>query len=228
MSEPQPSGPSATVRKLRAVIVTLLVVIGIGFAITVRVVISGEREIASSTKALRAGDAGGAIEHARAAALWYAPGAPHVRVAYGRLLSISREAERRRLWPVALEGYRSVVTASASTRHVVAPHGEDVEEAKTAIARIESRTGERPPLAAEEPPADVERTMLADLAEDSTPNRTWRAVLLGSFAVLAAGLVWVLRRGIDETGRLSLARSALGLVTAVAGLAGYLLALVFA
>ena len=51
-------------------------------AATLRVITSGEREIAASTDGLRAGDPHAATEHARRAAGWYAPGAPHVRVAY--------------------------------------------------------------------------------------------------------------------------------------------------
>lgn len=209
---------------LRVLVLLLLVVAGV----TGRAVWAGEHEIASSSDALRAGDAASAIVHARAAALWYAPGAPHVRVAYGRLMALGREAEQRKAWDTALASYRAVVTASASTRWWIEPHRAEADEARAAIARIEAKVGARAPLAATEPAATVEQAQLNALAARSGPSPLWKLVLVAAFCVMLAGLVLLLRFGLDETGRLQRARALPALAVAVLGLLGYCAALLLA
>lgn len=209
---------------LRAAFVSVLVVA----AATGRVVLGGERELAASTEALRAGDAFAAVDRARAAATWYVPGAPHVRVAYGRLLALAREAEARRLRDLALYAYRAVVTASASTEWLVVPHAADAGDAREAIARIEAAGGERSIDAATDPPEAIERRQLEALASPSGPSRTWSTVLAASFVAVLAGLGLVLRRAFDDTGRIHARPAALGAAVAGIGLVGYALALFFA
>lgn len=197
-------------------------------AITVRVVWAGEGEIAKSSDALRAGDADDAIVHARAAALWYAPAAPHVRVAYGRLMALGREAEQRKAWRTALAAYRAVVTSFASTRWLIEPHRADAAEAEAAIARIEAKSGARAPLAATEPAAAVEQAQLTALATDVGPSAFWKLVLAASFLAMLAGLAIFLRLGLDETGRVQPARALPALAAAALGLVGYCAALLLA
>jgi hypothetical protein len=209
---------------LRVALRALLVfVLGVA-VVTFRVVFAGEREIARSTAALEAGDPALATDHARLAATWYAPGAPHVRVAYGRLLALAREAENRKSRDVALLAYRGIVTASASTTWLVVPHDADASEARAAIARLES-TAPRPIEAATQPPGEVERELAAALARTPGPSRLWSVVLAASFVALAAGIAIVLRRALDETGRLHRGPAAAGAALGLAGLAGYALAL---
>ena len=116
-----PHTPRAAVTALWAVAAAGLVV----GAATTRVVVSGEKEVALSTAALKAGDAHGAAEHARRAAGWYMPGAPHVRVAYERLLALGTAAEGLGDRETALFAFRGVRTASIETQWLFAPHEED-------------------------------------------------------------------------------------------------------
>lgn len=208
----------------RTLLASLLVVVLATAAATFRVVYAGEKEIALSTAALEAGDPFLAVDHARAAATWYAPGAPHVRVAYGRLLALAREAEARKHKELALQAYRAVTTASASTAWALVPHAADAEVARAAIARIES-TSPRPIANATEPPGAIEERLLTELARVPGPSRVWSAVLAASFASLLVGIGIVLRRAVDETGRLHTRPAATGAVIASLGLIGYALAL---
>lgn len=213
---------------LRKALVSLFIVVAIAAAATARVVWAGEKEIVKSTEALRTGDADRAITHARGAAYWYVPGAPHVRVAYGRLMTIAKEAERRRLWDTALFAYRAVQSASTSTRWIGAPHAEDAAEAARAIARIEASVGMRAPTPGTESREVLEQQLLASFAEDLGPSRFYRVVLVASFLAMLGGLGAFLLFGLEESGRVRLARATPALVAAALGLAGYCAALLLA
>jgi len=196
-------------------------------AVTARVVVGGEAEIAASTAALRAGDPHEATVRARRAAQWYAPGAPHVRVAYERLMALGKEAERRHQRDVALLAYEGVHEAALSTRWLITPHAADVAEADKAIARLRSRDP-RPPAAAVDPDAKIERELLAILAERPGPSRAMSAGLGAAFAAILGGLGWVLARAVDATGRLVAGRARIGFAIAGVGLAAWVIVLVVA
>lgn len=213
---------------LRRGTLVLLAVVAIAAAATLRVVWAGERELKKSTEALQSGDADGAIDHARAAALWYAPGAPHVRVAYQRLIAIAKEAEERRLWDTALYAYRAVLTASNGSRWLTTPHAADADEAAKAIARIEAKTSERPAAVASDPPEMLERDQLVELSQEVGPSALYRAVLVGAFLAILVGLGVFVRYGLDETGRMHWGRGAPALLVVGAGLVGYCVALYLA
>jgi hypothetical protein len=202
----------------------LFVVVLGGAAVTFRVLYAGEQAIAASTAALEAGDANLAIDEARAAATWYAPGAPHVRVAYGRLMALGKEAEARHQKDVALRAYRAVITASASTTWARTPHEGDAQRARESIARIEA-TSDRPIGSASDPASVIEAKLLADMAREPGPKRTWTVVLAGSFLAVLAGIGLVLGRAVDESGRLHARPAWLGAAIATIGVAGYALAL---
>jgi hypothetical protein len=212
---------------IKNVVRGVLVAVTVVAVLTLRVVVAGELEVAESSRALLAGDPREAAEHARAAALWYAPGAPHVRVAYERLLALGEAADKRHDTDLALFAYRAVAHASASTRWALGVHEADARRANEAIARIES-TLPRPPEKSLEPAPVIERAELAELSRKHGPRVEWIVALAGSFVVWVAGLFWVLVRGFDGAGRLSLARSAIGLGAGVLGLAGWLVALYWA
>lgn len=205
---------------LRAVLVVVTVIA----VLTMRVVVAGELEIAESTRALVGGDPRGATSHARAAALWYAPGAPHVRVAYDRLLALGRAAEEHHDREVALYAYRAVTDASASTRWIVVPHQSDATVAREAIARIES-TGPRPPETALEPAPAIQRSELEELSRETGPHVAWIVVLAGAFVVWAGGLAYLLLRGFDGAGRILRSRATVGAVIAAVGVASWVVAL---
>lgn len=207
----------------RVVAAMLAVVLVLG-AITARVVVAGELEIAASTEALEAGDPVEATIRARRAASWYAPGAPHVGVAYERLMTLGREAETRRRRDVALLAFEGVREASTATRWLVTPHAADVAEADRAIARLRARD-ERPPATASEPEAAIERELLQGLAARPGPSRVVSLGLGASFVAWAAGLAWVLRRAVDATGRLDRRRALPGVALAVLGAAAWVVLL---
>jgi hypothetical protein len=193
-------------------------------AATARVMSSGEREIALSTAALEAGDAHAAAEHARRAAGWYAPGAPHVRVAYERLLALGTAAEGLGDRDTALYAFRGVRTAALETRWLVTPHEDDRQRADRAIARLSAEAPRAPGLRTE-PPAAIEREQLEALARDEAPRTGWVVALVAGALTWAAGAVAVAQRAVGATGVVSLRRALPGLVTAGIGMALWLLAI---
>lgn len=191
-------------------------------AATARAVYSGEKEVALSTAALRAGNPHGAAEHARRAAGWYVPGAPHVRVAYERLLALGTTAEGLGDRETALYALRGVRTAAIETRWIFTPHEEDLERADRAIARIEAEAP-RAPAHRNDPPSAVEREQLDTLARDEAPQTAWVVALVAGALAFAAGAA-LTARAIGPTGVLSWRRSLPGIVAACAGAALWILA----
>ncbi len=195
-----------------AVIVTLL-----GVA-TARVLVSGEEELSRSNEALTAKDPRGAVVHARRAAGWYAPGAPHVAVAYERLIALAEAAEENRRDDLALLTWRSVREASTTTRWLMTPHAADRERADREIARI---TAKRPRHA--EPDPAVMTARFQELANRSGHHPGWGVALVASFALSAAGFAWWSRRVAGAGGRLDLRAARGGLILTLAGVASWLL-----
>jgi hypothetical protein len=193
-------------------------------AATARVELSGEKEIALSTEALRAGDAHAAAEHARRAAGWYMPGAPHVRVAYERLLALGTAAEGLGDRDTALFAFRGVRTAALETRWILTPHEDDLDHANRAIARL-SAEAPRAPALRTEPPATIEREQLEALARDEAPRTAWVVALVLGALTWAAGAGTVAVRAVGATGTVSLRRALPGLLAAGAGIALWLLAI---
>jgi hypothetical protein len=185
---------SARLALRRATHVVALATVVLGLA-TARVLLAGEAEVAQSTAALEQGEPREAIVHARRAAGWYAPGAPHVGVAYTRLKALARAAEQRRRWDVALLAWQAIRSAALETRWVVIPHGADLALANQELARImampSADTG-----SATEPDARLAAEFLAQLSRDTRPSLPWVVVLLSGFALGAAGLVlWARQMG---------------------------------
>jgi hypothetical protein len=214
-------------RGARAVVAGLWALAAVGLAVgtvTARVVSSGEKEIAASTAALRSGDAHAAAEHARRAAGWYAPGAPHVRVAYERLIALGTAAEGLGDRDLALFAFRGVRTAAIETRWIGAPHEEDLDRADQAIARLSSDAPRAPGLRTE-PPAKIAREQLEVLAQDEAPRTGWVAALLAGAFTWAIGAFFAVRRGVGAQGELDLRRALpAGVVTGL-GVATWLLAI---
>lgn len=193
-------------------------------AASLRVVAAGEREIAESTAALRAGDPHAAALHARRAAGWYAPGAPHVRVAYERLIALATAAEGLGEAETALFAWRAVRIAALETRWITTPHAEDLELANAAIARL-AAAAPRPPGTRNEPAAAVAREHLELLARDEAPRVGWVVALVVAFAAWVAGAIWVVRRAVTVTGQWVWPRAAPGLVVCAVGIGLWLLAI---
>lgn len=202
-----------------------LAVLGVVFgAATIRVIVAGEREIAASTAALRAGDAKEATVCARRAAGWYAPGAPHVRAAYDRLIALGVAAEGLGDRELSLLAWRGIRTAVLETRWVMTPHEADLTRANEAIARI-SADAPRPPGTRTEPARAIEREHWEALTRDDAPRVPWVIALVAAFAVWVSGLVLVTRRAITGTGHIEWRRARAGILVAATGAAVWLLAL---
>lgn len=193
-------------------------------AASLRVVAAGEREIAASTEGLRAGDTHAAAEHARRAAGWYAPGAPHVRVAYERLIALATAAEGMGDAETALYAWRAVRTAAIETRWMVTPHAADLARANEAIARL-SAAAPRPPGTRTEPTVVVVREHLEALARDEAPRAGWVVALVAGFAAWIAGAIWVVRRAVTVTGQWAWRRAGPGLVVCAAGVVVWLVSI---
>lgn len=193
-------------------------------AATARVVYSGEKEIGLSTDALKAGDPHGAAEHARRAAGFYAPGAPHVGVAYQRLLALGTAAEGLGDRETALFAFQGVRSASIETRWILDVHDADRARADHAIARIQSEAP-RPPGTRTLAPQAVEREALEALARDDAPRSEWIVVLLGGVLAAVAGALLVVQRALGATGLFDARRAAPGLGLLLAGAVCWLLAL---
>lgn len=212
---------------LRGGLRVLFVLVTLLGLLSLRVVLAGEAAIARGTEALEAGQLDRAIAESEIAASWYAPGAPHVRVAYARLAAIADEAERRRQRATALSAHRALVAASEQTRWLVAPHAGEAQRAREAIARLEA-TGPRSELQASEPAPSIEAEQLSAMARELGPRRGYAVLLVASFVCALTGLALLLGRALDETGRVDRARARVPVLLAALGLAGYVASLLLA
>ena len=211
----------------RLFVPALWTIAGLGLvlgAASLRVVAAGEAEITASTAALRAADPHAATVHARRAAGWYAPGAPHVRVAYQRLVALATTAEGLGDRETALLAWSSIRAAAIETRWLVTPHEADLARANQAIARLEA-AAPRPPGTRTEPAAKIDREQLEALGRDDAPRVPWVVALVVAFVTWSAGAIWIVRRAIDAAGHVAWRRAAPGLVATVSGVALWLLAI---
>lgn len=193
-------------------------------AITARVIWAGESEIAASTVALQQADVHEAVTRARRAAGWYAPGAPHVRVAYERLVAIATAAEGRGDRDLALFAWRAVRTAAIESRWIVTPHERDLERANRAIARIEA-AAPRPPGTRTESPQRIEQLQITALLRDEAPRVPWVIALVVAFVAWAGGAAWGVRRASRAPEGRALAQARPGFVVALAGMTLWVIAL---
>ncbi len=186
---------------------------------TARVVLSGEAEILASNTALDAGDAREAIVRARRAARWYAPGAPHVAVAYDRLFALAVASEKNRRDDLALLAWRGVRVSVIETRWLMSPRPEHLERANSEIARIMAK---RPRSA--EPDARIRTEELQNLKRHEPPRTLWVALLASGFVLLCTGLfVWGRQVG-AAAGRLAWREAKSGAFLTVIGAAIWLVA----
>jgi len=217
----------ARARKLRTVLRIASACGALGLligAITARVIWAGETEIAASTRALQQADLHEAVTRARRAAGWYAPGAPHVRVAYERLVTIATAAEGRGDRDLALFAWRGVRTAALETRWIVTPHEGDLDRANRAIARIES-AAPRPPGTRTEPPQRIEQIQITALLRDEAPRVPWVIALVIAFVAWAGGAAWGVHRAARAPEGRAFAQARLGFVVALAGITLWIVAL---
>ena len=211
-----PPGKRSVVGRVMFVLAVIVAVLGVA---TLRVVVHGEREIELSNQALDRGDAHEAIVRARRAARWYAPGAPHVGVAYVRLVALARAAEENRRDDLALLAWRGVRVAVIETRGLVSPHRDKLDQADIEIARIMAK---QPEVAV--PDERVRAEVLAGLKRQRSTHTLWLVALVGGFLLLALGLgLWGRQVG-GSGGRLHWSGARAGIVLTILGAALWLVA----
>ncbi len=192
-----PGAPSAWRARARRALLVLAAVVACAAGLCVRVILAGEAEIAASTRALEQADARDATIRAGRAAGWYAPGAPHVSVAYGRLKALARAAEQHRRAELALLAWRTLRSAAIETRWLVTPHRADLELANREIARLMA-TGPHPSAA---PDARILASQLRALSRREGPRLAWVGVLVVGFVLWAIGLLWWSRQVAQPGGK---------------------------
>ncbi len=179
---------------------------------TLRAVLDGEREVAASDAAFDGNDLYASIQHARRAASAYAPGAPHVRRGYERLLAIARGAEaagKPQLAVLAWQAQRAAVLESAS---LMRPFPERLAEANRNLARLEASRG-----GAESTRPERAEHLFKQAERRSAEKLPWGALLsLGLFAA-AAGLGWFARSALGREGRIHWLAGRWGLATFALG-----------
>ncbi len=193
-------------------------------AITARVLWAGESEIAASTTALLQADLREAATRARRAAGWYAPGAPHVRVAYERLVAIATAAEGHGDRDLALLAWRGIRTAAIETRWIITPHESDLDRANRAIARIEA-AAPRPPGTRTDSPQRIEQRQITALLRDEAPRVPWVVALVAAFVAWAGGAAWAVRRANRAPEGRAFARARPSILVALAGMTLWVVAL---
>lgn len=203
-------------RRLRTAALLGLLGVLAAAVLTGRAVADGEEQMRASDEAFHRGDVRAAVEHARRAAIAYAPGAPHVERAYARLYACARGAEASREPALARLAWGAVRAAALETRHVVVPHASELRLANESLARLAGAEA-----------ADARAATAAALAElerDDAPRPGWVIALGAGFASAAAGFGLLAARGITPAGRFDWRRGRLGIVLAVVGAACWALA----
>ena len=213
---------ATAIKWIARVLVSLALVGAAGTWWTWHVIDQGQQQLRASRALAAAGKIRPAIMSARRAASWYAPGAPHVRLAYQRLIDLARLAESHGDRSTALFAWRSLRSAAMTSRSWTVPHSAEVHAADLAIARLASETP--PPIGAPlQEPARLKQSILLAYEQPLPTRRPWVVAMLVSAAVSCVGLLLMARKGLagNRLQRRAMVRS---LAVFAAGLAGWLLA----
>lgn len=166
-----------------------------------RVLVEGRASLEASIEH-RETDPRASVAHARRAASWYLPFAPHVDEAYRELRSLATSAEREGDRETAFLAWRAIRSASMSTRWIVEPRLRERREADAAIARLASEAALVSTMPNAPSPRDLERLHASALAREEAPNVGWVLVLLLGLVGWLGGMVWLVRAGLTREGRL--------------------------
>lgn len=183
-----------------------------GAVATLRAVLDGERELRASDAAFDGNDLHASIQHAQRAASAYAPGAPHVRRGYERLLAIARGAEATGQPELAVLAWQAQRAAVLETASVARPFAERLEEANRNLARLEATKAG----ADDTRPERAER-LFRQAQEKSQEKLPWGSLLAGGLAVAALGLAWFARQGLRPDGKIDWLMGRWGLLLFAAG-----------
>jgi hypothetical protein len=207
---------------LRPLSIGLLLAVLALAVLTARAVLDGEEHMRQSDAAFDRGDLRAATDHARRAAVLYAPGAPHVQAAYERLIAIATGAEASGQIAHAEAAWRAVRAAALETRHVWVPHARELRRADDNLARLAAidRTTRAPVADA----AKVIEHARRELGRDHAPAGAWIGVLVVGFLLAVAGLTLIALRAVAPDGRLALREARFAALLAVLGAACWTLA----
>jgi len=192
----------------------------IGAVFSARVIVEGESELAESDAAFDRGELSSALDHARRAAVSYAPGAPHVQRAFDRMTALALGAEASAQPKIAFLAWQAIRGAALESRHVFLPRQAELQRANENLARLEAlgRDGsgnERP---------KTQSQALTRLNADDAPDPAWIAVLAAGFLLSLSGLGLFALRGLNPTGTVSFQRARWGLLLFAIGAACWTLA----
>lgn len=180
---------------------------------TARQVRDGEAELARSDRTFDEGELRDATLHARRAASAYAPGAPHVTRAYGRLEAIALGAEAAARPADALAAWRAIRSAALESRHLWPVEPARLERANREIARLESHAASEPADGAR---AAAEAARRA-LERDDAPTPLMLVLLAVGFLCALGGLGMLAVRGLLPDGTVNWQRARVGLILALSG-----------
>lgn len=185
---------------LRPIAIGLLLGVVALAVLTARAVADGETELRRSDQAFDQGDLHAATDHARRAAVLYAPGAPHVQAAYERLAAIAVGAESAGKLEIARGAWRAMRGAALETRHVLNPRAAELARANESLARLSVQDVQtRPP---EDPARALERAR-EELGRDHASSAPWIFVLVAGFLLSVVGLGLGALRGVTPEGTLA-------------------------
>jgi hypothetical protein len=200
---------------LRRIALATLVLLFALASLTAHAVIEGEAQMRLSDAAFNQGDVRQAAHHARRAAVHYAPGAPHVRAAYQRLMAVAAGAEAVGDTNIALFAWRTMRGAAQETQHLLRVHSDQEEAANQALARLQ--VAEKAPDTKLEA-ARQHKIATRDLAQGVELRAGWILLLSLGFSLTCVGLAWFCLRGVDPDGALRWSAARSGAVLFVIGL----------
>jgi hypothetical protein len=195
----------------RTAIAALVVVLVAAFA-TWEMTRRGREALAASDVAFDQGRLDAAIALARAAAVAYVPGAPHVEGAYERLAAVALGAEAAGHPEVARAAWEAIRGATLETRHLWQPHPAHRDRASENLARLLVKGDS-------DDPRRGRRAMEGLYNAEPGPAPLRGALLVMGFLGTILGLAAFIARGVGVEGRLEPRRAWLAFAVILLGVA---------
>ncbi|HEX6273695.1 MAG TPA: hypothetical protein VFZ53_11665 [Polyangiaceae bacterium] len=210
MERNPPSAPArALVRGASGAMLVGVVALGV---MTYRAVRDGDEALTASDAAFNRGELAESVLYARRAAIAYAPGAPHTRVALERLRAIAVGSEAAGDAEIARLSWGAIRAAALETRHVTIPYAAELDEANERLERLAKGTAQ-----AAAARARAEPELRAALARVPGPSAAASAALVIGFVLALGGLLFVAALGLTRDGRIVRQKLFYGLGMFVAG-----------
>lgn len=215
------------VRLVANVLVALGIMIAAGGLLTTNVMRRGQIELQASRGQVATGKLEQAVVHARNAASAYVPAAPHVAAAYRQLVEIARKAEGQGDIDTALFAWQALRSAALQTRWVIVTHNAQLQVANASIARLSAT---KPPAsgASIQDTGQIQQHLHMMLTTPRYPAAMWVIVIVSSFAMGAAGLIYTGLKGFTQKGEVVTKHLRIGLVVTATAVILWLTALWFA